>query len=168
MKLSILMLAMAVALWTTPVLAQHVHGPTGAGNSMGHGNMSANNGGGTGSTHGVTIDQQLKNNTTIATKISNMTHEPATQACQGFKNLGQCVAAVHVSQNLGIKFGCLKFAMTGQGTSCSSTSAATSGTTKTMSLGSAIHSLDPTVNAGAEAKKAQKQANQDLKDSNNS
>ena len=168
MKLSIAMLAIAVALWTTPVLAQHGHAPMGGGNGMGHGNMSASNGSGAGSTHGVSIDQQLKNNTTIAKKISNMTHESATQACQGFKNLGQCVAAVHVSQNLGIKFGCLKFAMTGLGTSCSSTSAATSGTTKTMSLGSAIHSLDPTVNAGAEAKKAQKQANQDLKDSNNS
>ncbi|HET7442985.1 MAG TPA: hypothetical protein VFJ47_16910 [Terriglobales bacterium] len=167
MKWSIAMLAMAVALWAAPVFAQHGHAPMGAGNGMGHGNMSANKGSGAGSSHGVTIDQQLKNNKTIAKKISDLTQEPATQACQGFKNLGQCVAAAHVSQNLGIKFDCLHFAMTGVGTSCS-TSAPTSGTTKTMSLGTAIHSLSPTVNAGAESKKAKKQADQDLNDSNNS
>jgi hypothetical protein len=32
----------------------------------------------------------------------------------------------------------------------------------------AIHTLSPTVNSSSEAKKAQKQAQQDLKDSNNS
>lgn len=170
MKVRISMLAVAMVLYTAPVFAQHGHAPGGTmGGGMGHGNMSANSGtSGSGSTHGVNIDQQLKNNTTIAGKIATMTNEPATQACDGFKNLGQCVAAAHVSQNLGIKFDCLKFAMTGKGTSCASTSAPTSATTTTMSLGKAIHTLSPTVNSSSEAKKAQKQVQQDLKDSNNS
>ena len=73
--------------------------------------------------------------------------ENAQQACSGFKNLGQCVAAIHVSHNLGIPFDDLKAKMTGTGSE---------------SLGKAIQGLKPAVNAKAEAKKAQKQANQDL------
>src|SRR3981189_3397895 len=34
-------------------------------------------------------------------------------ACAGFKNLNECVAALHVSHNLKIKFNCLKWDMTG-------------------------------------------------------
>jgi len=34
-------------------------------------------------------------------------------ACAGFKNLGQCVAAIHVSHNLKIPFACLSADMTG-------------------------------------------------------
>ena len=176
MRLSIAMLAFAVVLCAAPGFAQHGR-PGGAmgngsmGNGMGHGSMGANNGAAAGSTHGVTIDQQLKNNTTIAGKIATLTKQPAATACQGFKNLGQCVAAAHVSQNLGMKFDCLKLAMTGikptDGTQCTMPATSTSGKT-TMSLGKAIQTLDPSVNASAEAKKAQKQANQDMKDSSSS
>jgi hypothetical protein len=149
--------------------AQHGHAGTMEGGT-GRGNMSANRGSGSGSTHGVTIDQQLSKNTTIAGKIVKLTGQPATQACQGFKNLGQCVAAAHVSKNLGISFDCLKLAMTGKataGATCTSPAASKSGTT-TMSLGRAIHTFSPTVNANTEAKKAKKQADLDLKDSSNS
>jgi hypothetical protein len=34
-------------------------------------------------------------------------------ACAGFKDLNECVAALHVSHNLSIKFNCLKWDMTG-------------------------------------------------------
>lgn len=69
-------------------------------------------------------------------------------ACSGFKDLGQCVAALHVAKNLNLNFSDLQSKMTG---------------TNAVSLGKAIESLvDPNVNAKSEAKKANKQASQDL------
>lgn len=69
-------------------------------------------------------------------------------ACAGFKNLGQCVAALHVSKNLGIPFSDLQAKMTGA---------------KPESLGKAIQDLGgANVNAKGEAKKGNKQANADL------
>jgi hypothetical protein len=47
------------------------------------------------------------------TPVLNSHAGPAQQSCSGFKNLGQCVAAAHVSKNLGIGFACLKSDMTG-------------------------------------------------------
>lgn len=69
-------------------------------------------------------------------------------ACTGFRNLGECVAALHVSQNLGIPFSDLQAKMTG---------------TNALSLGKAIQDLGgPNVNAKAKAKKGSKQAKADL------
>lgn len=70
------------------------------------------------------------------------------QAAQGFKNEGQFIAALHVSHNLDIPFDKLKADMTG---------------TDHDSLGQAIHALMPTANAKAEARKAEAEANEDLK-----
>ena len=74
----------------------------------------------------------------------------AQQACQGFKNLGQCVAAIHVAHNLDIPFADLKTKMTGSGSE---------------SLGKAIHDLKPDADAKAETKKAKQQTDEDLKES---
>jgi hypothetical protein len=69
-------------------------------------------------------------------------------ACAGFKNLGQCVAAMHVAKNLNLNFSDLQSQMTGP---------------NSVSLGKAIQGLGgPSVNAKSEAKKANKQANHDL------
>ena len=69
-------------------------------------------------------------------------------ACSAFKNLGQCVAAMHVAKNLNLNFTDLQGKMTGS---------------NSVSLGKAIQQLGgPDVNAKSEAKKANKQANQDL------
>jgi hypothetical protein len=69
-------------------------------------------------------------------------------ACSGFKNLGQCVAAMHVSQNLNIPFADLRSRMTGSGA---------------VSLGKAIHeTAGADINAKAEAKRASKQAQADI------
>ena len=69
-------------------------------------------------------------------------------ACGGFKNLGQCVAAMHVAKNLNLSFGDLQKQMTGA---------------NSVSLGKAIQGLGgPNVDAKSEAKKANKQANEDL------
>lgn len=69
-------------------------------------------------------------------------------ACAGFKNLGECVAALHVSKNLGIPFSGLQARMTGA---------------NAVSLGKAIQDLDgANVNAKSESKKGSKQAKADL------
>lgn len=70
-------------------------------------------------------------------------------ACSPYKNLGQCVAAMHVAQNLNIPGGFA--ALTNKVTGSNS-----------VSLGSAIQDLSPNANAKAEEKKATKQANHDL------
>jgi hypothetical protein len=48
----------------------------------------------------MTIDQQHSKSTQLSDKIQKLTGMPAQQVCDGFKNLGQCVAAAHVSKNL--------------------------------------------------------------------
>jgi hypothetical protein len=94
----------------------------------------------------------LSHNTAIAGKIQALTGKDAQSACDGFKNLGQCVAAAHVARNLDIPggFDALKAKVTG---------------TDAVSLGKAIEQLSPQANAKAEAKKANKLASDDLKDS---
>ena len=174
----VFVLALAIALYCAPALAQHGHpGGMGGGmgrdsaSTMGHGaaDHSANTNN-LSTSHGQTMDQILTRNTQLAGKIQTLTGMSAQQACTGFKNLGQCVAAAHVSKNLGIGFACLKSDMTGQapaqGSNCPAT-ASTSGTAgKTMGLGKAIQTLSPNANSSVEAKKAQKQADQDINQSN--
>ncbi len=71
-------------------------------------------------------------------------------AAMGFKSLGRFVGAVHVANNLGISFDDLKKAMMGP---------------PAESLGKAIHTLKPDVDAKAETKKGNKQADDDIKES---
>jgi hypothetical protein len=91
----------------------------------------------------------LSHNTAIAGKIKTLTGEDAQTACSSFKNLGQCVAAAHVAKNLNIPggFDALKAKITGTGA---------------VSLGKAIEALEPSANAKAETKKANKQASNDM------
>jgi hypothetical protein len=89
-------------------------------------------------------------------------------AQSGFKNRGQFIAALHVSQNLGISFELLKEKMTGIPATPATASTPTSTTTSTtqtssapMSLGKAIQELKPTLTPTqltVEVKKAEKQA----------
>jgi hypothetical protein len=135
------------------------HASPGATNANIHGASAA-------SSNGKTMDQLLTQNTKLSDRIASLTGESAQQSCTGFKNLGLCVAAAHVSKNLGISFDCLKSDMTG--TAPSSTASCPAGTgSKSMSLGKSIETLSPTVSSKTEAKKGQQQANQDLKDSTN-
>lgn len=175
----VLFLALAVGFYCAPALAQHGHeggmggpgmGGPGVGGGMGHSaSTHGNTGGGSGSssTPSMKVDQQLSNNTKLAGKIHTLTGMDAKTACDGFKNLGQCVAAAHVSKNLGITFDCMKSDMTGtlppKGISCPAGTGS-----KSMSLGKAIQTLSPTSDSKAEAKKGTHQADQDLKDSEKS
>jgi len=153
---SILTLFVALALASAaPTFAQRSH--PGGGPPAGHGpgsNPSMSNSHDAGSTghsdtsHG-TPSAVLSHNTAIAGKIKTLTGQDAQTACSGFKNMGQCVAAAHVAKNLDIPggFDALKAKVTGSGS---------------VSLGKAIQALAPTADAKAEAKKAKKQADDDL------
>jgi hypothetical protein len=163
-KLMLFVLVMGLAAF-----AQHGHGgmggpPSGIGGGMGGGVGSGHSVGGghdmggpdTGNRHDSNTqsgpkspDQLLQQNTKLADNLGKLFPGGKLPAdvCSGFKNLGQCVAAIHVAHNLGIDFQTLKTDMTQKG----------------MSLGGAIKALDPNVNSKAEAKKGQKQANEDLK-----
>ncbi len=155
--INISFLAVAVALFLgTPAFAQHGHG---MGSSMSHSSSHA-----TSSAKGGerSVTQKLTDNTKLADKISKLTGMSATSACQGFKNLGQCVAAAHVAKNLDIPGGFTALKDKMLGISPNGTSTATS---KPMSLGKAIQALDPSASVKAETKKAKQQADQDVKDS---
>ena len=172
-KIRFVVMAIAVALYCAPSFAQHGHG-TGPGNAMGgtsHASANTNSASSTAAVHGKTMDELLTQNKSLSSKIGSLTGESAQQACSGFKNLGQCVAAAHVSKNLGISFACLKSNMTGTaaptGSNCSAAPSTAATGTKTMSLGKAIQTLSPATNAKTEAKKGQQQASQDLKASTN-
>ena len=67
-----------------------------------------------------------------------------TAVAAGFRNQGQFVAAVHVSNNLGLTFTDLKTLMVTEG----------------LSLGQAIQKLRPGVNADSEARRATSQSQQ--------
>jgi len=160
MKRSTLTVAAVLALaFNVPALAQRSH--PGGGPPAGHG---AGGGAGTSNSHEAgaatshtdmshaSPSDVLSHNTAIAGKIKTLTGEDAATACNGFKNLGQCVAAAHVAKNLNIPggFDALKAKVTGTGA---------------MSLGKAIESLVPDANAKSETKKANKQASDDMKES---
>jgi len=85
-------------------------------------------------------------------------------ACQNFKSLDACVTALHVSHNLGLDFNCLKSNVTGVQTSADMSGCKGTPGTKIMSLNSAIRAMKPEANAKAEAKNAEKQAREDLKE----
>lgn len=169
-------LFVAVLALSSFALAQHggghaggsAAGGMGMGSSSGHGNMGSDMGPGmnthgpngamghdTGSmanASGKTASDLLTQNTKLSSNLQKLLPQGMTpqEACSGFKNLGQCVAAIHVSHNLDIPFADLKAKTTGTGS---------------VSLGKAIDALKPGTNAKAETKKAQKQATQDLKNS---
>ena len=157
MKLSTLILVAAMALVLgTPAFAQRSHpnpgGPPAGRGPGGDSGMGGSHASGAAAhsdvSHGSPSDV-LSHNTVIAGKIQTLTGQDAKTACDGFKNIGQCVAAAHVAKNLDIPggFDALKAKVTGSGA---------------VSLGKAIEELAPKADAKAEAKKAKKQASDDL------
>ena len=86
-------------------------------------------------------------------------------ACAGFKQLEGCVAALHVSHNLKIKFNCLKWDVTGtQPASGNVASCKAPESGKGLSLAKAIQTLKPDADAKTEAKNAERRAQEDIKD----
>jgi hypothetical protein len=93
----------------------------------------------------------------LGNRIQNMLPAGMTldQASSGFRNQGQFIAAVHVSQNLGIPFADLKATMLGRSASGASTSSP-------MSLGQAIQKLRPTADAATAVRRAERDADHDV------
>lgn len=163
-------IVLTLALASAPLFAQH-HGG-GGGMGMGHdmsshSDMSSHGNSANASDHGnkgqtrtndsgkKSVSDLLTQNTKLSAKLQSLLPAGTNlqQAASGFKNLGQFVAAVHVSHNLGISFSALKTEMTGPDHD---------------SLGQAIHDLQPAVNAKNESKKATKQAKRDIDESEKS
>lgn len=92
----------------------------------------------------MTPEAQLARHPRLASKLTGLlpAETDLSAAASGFRNLGQFVAAVHVSSNLGISFSALKTEMVDH----------------ELSLGQAIQLLKPEVDAGAEARKARASA----------
>lgn len=100
-----------------------------------------------------TVGQLVTQNTNLSSTVQSLLPGTNLQtASDGFRTLGQFVAAVHVSHNLDIPFDQLKAKVTGP---------------NAERLGRAIHDLKPSVDANAEAKKAEKRADADIKAAQN-
>jgi hypothetical protein len=119
---------------------------------------------------GPTASEQLAANSDQSKKLASLLQAllpPKTKledACTSFRQLNDCVAALHVSHNLRIKFNCLKWDVTATqpGGNVASCKAAEGG--KPLSLAKAIQTLKPEADAKAEAKTAEKRAQEDIKD----
>ena len=167
MKRFSLVVSTTVTLWFLTsglATAQHGRGPSSGpvgptmsqhGQMQDHSNRAGKESSQSGSTNHehqkMTVSEQLDHNTHLATKLQGL-FPPGTdlkQASSGFKNLGQFVAAAHVSHNLGIPFDQLKAKMTGD---------------SPVSLGKAIHELRPEANAKGETKKAGHEAKEEIKE----
>jgi hypothetical protein len=161
----------AVLVFSVSVFAQH--GGAGAGRPAGTGPGSAGAPSGVGSgTSGRPSDagssgmghssmgsqspSTVLDNSKLNTSLSNALEKSGISvpggdlktACSGFKTLGRCIAALHVAKNLNLSFSDLQSKMTGS---------------NSENLGKAIQDLGGSkVNAKSEAKKANKQASQDL------
>jgi hypothetical protein len=84
----------------------------------------------------------------LAVQIDDLTGTEAKTACAGFRSVGDCLAAAHVSRNLGLSFDTLRSKVTGRGK---------------QDLVKAIQQLQPAADAKAEALKAHEQARHDVK-----
>jgi hypothetical protein len=98
----------------------------------------------------IPVPQKIAVNPALVTRLQPLLPAGVTlaAAATGFKNQGQFIATLHVSQNLKIPFAQLKAEMTGADHD---------------SLGQAIHELQPTANARAAAKTGEREARADLK-----
>jgi len=99
-----------------------------------------------------TVSDQLTRNTNLLSRLQTLFPKDTdlSKEAAGFRNLGQFVAAAHVSHNLDIPWADMKAKMTGD---------------HPESLGKAIGDLKPQADAKTEADKAQKEADTDIKDS---
>ncbi len=164
----------AFCLSLTPAFAQHprggpggaggAHGPA-MGNGAGHAGGSSQ--GAASSSPTTLLTKNTKLDSTLTSKLQSKGLLPAgtdlKDACGGFKNLGQCVAAIHVSHNLNVPFACMKANMTGTAPAAGTTCPAGTGTSK-ESLGKSIQALSPNSDAKTEAKNAQKAGDADIRE----
>jgi hypothetical protein len=87
----------------------------------------------------------------------------ATEACEPFLELVECLAALHASHNLGVDFNCLRADSTGVHTSADISGCKVADGERAQGLNKAIHQLKPDANAKQATKDAEQQAKDDLK-----
>lgn len=117
-------------------------------------------------------EEQLANNPDLAAKLTSQLRAkgqlpPKIQlrdACENFRDLTSCVAALRVSHNLKIDFSCLKWDVTGIKPAPVSDSCAGPAGGRAMSLYRAIDLLKPEAEARHEASDAIQQARNEIKD----
>jgi hypothetical protein len=119
------------------------HGPSSSHDTTAHHHQKANT---TGTPTLSPVQQKVQSHTQLANKLQSRlgSHVNVVNAASGFRNLGQFVAAVNVSHNLGIPFTQLKHEMV----------------QRHMSLGQSIQALRPSANADREVQRAQTQTRQ--------
>jgi hypothetical protein len=88
----------------------------------------------------------------------------ATDACASFVALDECVAALHASHNLGIDFNCVRADVTGVHSNVDLSGCKGPVGEKAQNLTKSIHMLKPDADAKGQAKNAEKQAKDDLKE----
>ncbi len=109
----------------------------------------------TGATTSVSpLAQKISSHPQLASEVGDLLPPNTTlnDAARGFKNQGQFIAALHVSENLGIPFADLKKDMT----------------VKHMSLGQSIQALKPSVDSTTEAHRGEQEADEDVRSTTSS
>ena len=91
-------------------------------------------------------------------------HADVKDACSSFKRVDDCVAAIHASHNVGVKFDCLKWDLTAVNPGTSTKSCTAPSKNKPMTLAQAIHILKPGADAKSEARTALRQARENISD----
>jgi hypothetical protein len=179
MKKQLILITVATFCFAVaPAFAQNSHGG-GAGNAGGshgpamsngnadHGNAGASSKGAASSSPTDLLTENTKLDSHLTSKLQSKGLLPAgtdlKDACAGFKNLGQCIAAIHVSHNHDIAFACLKSDMTGTAPATGTTCPVGTGSSK-MSLGKSIQTLSPKTDSKEAAKTATKQSDADIRD----
>ena len=139
----------------TPGAQGQTHRPENPGHTEHQPDTDKSAKGAAGTTGKLTVSDQLARNTNLMSRLKTLSIFPAdadlTKEAAQFRNLGQFVAAAHVSQNLEIPWADMKAKVTGE---------------HPVSLGKAIEQLKPQADAKTEASKAEKEADADIKNSN--
>src|SRR4029077_13569775 len=91
-------------------------------------------------------------------------NQTTTDACAPFIALDECLASLHASHNLGIDFNCVRADVTGVHTNVDLSGCKGSVGDKAQNLTKSLHMLKPDADAKGQAKNAEKQAKDDLKD----
>ena len=91
-------------------------------------------------------------------------HTELKDYCSQFKTLDDCIATIHASHNVGVKFECLKWNMTTEKPEGAEKVCTEPDTGRPMTLERAIRVLKPDADAREEAKNALRQARANISD----
>lgn len=91
-------------------------------------------------------------------------HTDLKTTCSDFKGLDDCVAALHASHNVGIKFVCLKWNVTAVAPDGAAKTCTEPESSRSVTLERAIRALKPDADAREEAKTALRQARENISD----